>query len=382
MIHNECEFSDDEDEDDCSSSEDESDSVSVQSSLSSSTNLGDNGEGESDAASISKEEDVNSTVEESDSESEISEEDSDEDGEEESVPVEGDAEFESSSAADDEDSESDESEVDSEDEPDDEDALPQNQGKVILDWGQHSPSLAMKVSGDDSVSAEDIEHLIEKEQSAEICFSDQDEAEDEFIDDEDVMKCLIDTDEDAVGSKLQPLKRALSAQQFMDPSFSEDSPNSKRSRGLFIKAPTLPVLSLGKGTEMKLMRRCSPHLSTSSEEEKVDSQLAEELMEDNVSSKPESTAPVPLLTPPATPIEPGTSCEWPSNLAVDNAITAAIELRSLSPSSLAKLEEQNPTSEDLTTPTYPQRRLRSVSEASTGLTPLLYNLKMHPMFKA
>merc|ERR1712079_94957 len=75
-----------------------------------------------------------------------------------------------------------------------------------------------------------------------------------------------------------------------------------------------------------------------------DSQLVEELL-DSVSVGECNSNPIPLLTPPATPVTLKSDdsvvqiCEWPYNLTVDNALTSAIQLRALSPSSLVKLEE-------------------------------------------
>jgi hypothetical protein len=193
----------------------------------------------------------------------------------------------------------------------------------------------------------------------------------------------------------QPLKRVLSGRTIKN-SYSEDS-NCKRIRirepastkdqddDLFKPffpdfAPTAP------SHRRKLMQRIrnSPQFSASTQEEEVDCQLAEELFDNILSDEsPQQSDPVPLLTRPSTPIVDCVSsdgqvvCEWPSNLAVDNALTAVISLRPLSPCSLMKLEEQE--KEDLLTspPMHPQKRLRAVSEISnTGLTPVLNSIKM------
>ena len=72
--------------------------------------------------------------------------------------------------------------------------------------------------------------------------------------------------------------------------------------------------------------------------------LSEEL-EENPDSQVFGHKPVPLLTPPASPIEVEIKkgqqavCEWPSNLATDTAITAPSSLRSFSPRSLTKQGE-------------------------------------------
>jgi len=98
-----------------------------------------------------------------------------------------------------------------------------------------------------------------------------------------------------------------------------------------------------------------PSYSSSSEfsssDDEVVAQLAQELIEYTSPTPSEAgatpIAPIPLLTPPASPIpirsdESGQPLiEWPSNLAVDNALTAASKLHPLSLSSLVQLEEDN-----------------------------------------
>lgn len=88
----------------------------------------------------------------------------------------------------------------------------------------------------------------------------------------------------------------------------------------------------------------SPFISSSSEEdEALDSQLRDELGYHEESSR--ENTPVPLLTPPGSPLtfefdgDKGTFCEWPSNLAVDSALTSSYELRPMSPESLQDFEE-------------------------------------------
>jgi len=108
---------------------------------------------------------------------------------------------------------------------------------------------------------------------------------------------------------------------------------------------------------------CSALTACNSEDD-VDSQLAEELLRGDSPTSLESK-PIPLLTPPASPmpIKSDESVveiyEWPSGLVVDNAITAAIQLRPLSPSSLARLEEDDQSNEPLVT-VYP-RKIRTVT---------------------
>jgi hypothetical protein len=105
-------------------------------------------------------------------------------------------------------------------------------------------------------------------------------------------------------------------------------------------------------TSLDILRNPSPRLPSlsgfSPYDNEVDAQLADELIgyASPTPSEVESI-PIPLLTPPASPVPIKSDesiveiYEWPSNLAVDNALTAASKLNPLSLSSLAKLEEIN-----------------------------------------
>jgi len=271
-----------------------------------------------------------------------------------------------------------------------------------------SSMLVSKVSGstndDESVSADEFQNLIEKPEASDMCFSENEVSENEVEvnpekeldgEDYDVMDCLIDPEQEIHQTHMQPLKRVLSTQHAMQVTPDDDGSQSKRScrrTSLNIQErkvipPFLPVLSLGQSAmslHLAQRNRESPQLTVSTQEDVVDNQLAEELLDDMSETPAKDRDPVPLLTPPTTPIEERMNtgqiaiCEWPSNLAVDNAFTAAIELRPLSPSSLAKLEEQDPSKNDLSTPpTFLHQRLRSVSEiSSTGLTPMLSSMGM------
>lgn len=111
----------------------------------------------------------------------------------------------------------------------------------------------------------------------------------------------------------------------------------------------LPGLSLGLSA-MDIIRplpgrfslRDSPVFS-SDDDGDLDKTLSEEL--DKSSHSGGDNSPVPLLTPPQSPLSlpAGTNdlVEWPSNLVVDNAMmSAATSTRPLSPSSLQRLEEE------------------------------------------
>eukprot|EP00521_Asterionellopsis_glacialis_P009342 CAMPEP_0195285266 /NCGR_PEP_ID=MMETSP0707-20130614/3163_1 /TAXON_ID=33640 /ORGANISM="Asterionellopsis glacialis, Strain CCMP134" /LENGTH=871 /DNA_ID=CAMNT_0040344739 /DNA_START=111 /DNA_END=2726 /DNA_ORIENTATION=- len=116
--------------------------------------------------------------------------------------------------------------------------------------------------------------------------------------------------------------------------------------------PFLPTLDLGKAASASVevdstlrMRGSEEYVSSSAEEEEEDMLHSEELEEINTPPDKPST-PIPLLTPPASPVRvetdegTATACEWPSNLAVDTAMTAVADLRPLSPNSLQKQEEE------------------------------------------
>lgn len=140
---------------------------------------------------------------------------------------------------------------------------------------------------------------------------------------------------------------------------------------------SLPPLSLGPSAgEFTLAMRASDAeavLSSSDEEvDEQDRQLSEEL-QDSGGDDDRTNTPVPLLTPPASPVqvesEEGftTICEWPSNLAIDNALTSVIGLRPPSPSSLQTWEQEE------------EERLiecRKKQTLSTSLTPLIRGISV------
>lgn len=112
------------------------------------------------------------------------------------------------------------------------------------------------------------------------------------------------------------------------------------------------------------VRETSPPI----DEQEIYDQLAEELSGGMLSPVTLESDPVPFLTPPASPItilgdDGETICEWPSNLVVDSAYSSAIELRSLSPSSLVNLEVKDKTMFPLILPI--PRRIRTVSEVGS-----------------
>jgi len=247
------------------------------------------------------------------------------------------------------------------------------------------PSFATKVSGsfsdssdEESISAEVLQDVIDKSDASDMCFSEPEDADENALaysggidlNRATSLKRSFNPDEDQVAVKISPNENSSAYKRNCRRLPLEmDTISSKQP-------PYFPSLSLGSPLDMTLMKsRGSPQFS--SDDEVVDSQLADELI-DRIpgSDGQESSSPVPLLTPPGTPVSHTTDgqetlCEWPSNLAVDVALTSAIEMPL---SSLAKLEANGATTPNFLPPT--SIRARSVSEASSTLTPLLNSLGM------
>jgi hypothetical protein len=124
---------------------------------------------------------------------------------------------------------------------------------------------------------------------------------------------------------------------------------------------------------MKLRFRRESPLVSSSDDEALDRQLEAELDEREVGDDDgghDSSSPVPLLTPPESPVvfemngdKNVTICEWPSNLVVDCALTSAAdtEVQPLPPSALEDFERSDSE--------------RCIVQAS-ALTPLLQGISV------
>lgn len=149
---------------------------------------------------------------------------------------------------------------------------------------------------------------------------------------------------------LTHVKRVLSFSALLGPaSFSSSNPtllSPKRvcryARAYSDDDELPPELSIGQAAY-----RSNQRVSLSDEDEEQDRQLGEELEEAETERERENT-PVPLLTPPGSPLrvegaeEEGdvTVCEWPCNLAVDSAMAATMDLRPPSPQNLQTWELQ------------------------------------------
>jgi hypothetical protein len=150
----------------------------------------------------------------------------------------------------------------------------------------------------------------------------------------------------------------------------------------------LPSLDLGPAALTDIMtprcmlqhRRGSPiisssdYISSSDDEEELDRQLGEELDQQSDDESREHT-PVPLLTPPQSPLtfemngETATVCEWPSNLAVDSAMASAMTLQPLTPEALLDFRDE------------PKEKVAVLQQEkqcdpSTLLTPILRGISM------
>lgn len=137
-----------------------------------------------------------------------------------------------------------------------------------------------------------------------------------------------------------------------------------------------PELSLGQAAFST-----SQKVSVSDEdEEEQDRQLGEELQEGEEERERETT-PIPLLTPPSSPLrvesDEGdvTVCEWPSNLAVDSAMTATMGLRPPSPQNLQTWEQQEEERLMKSTDSTP-KAAQDEGAFSSSLTPMMRGISV------
>ena len=183
-----------------------------------------------------------------------------------------------------------------------------------------------------------------------------------------------------IPSKIPTAKRVLSSNTLAALNAaagrSADSPKKKRSSPDRSPYEVFPELSLGcaaldeiQPIDREYQMRDTPCMS--SDEEELDKRLSEELDRYSRLESSRENSPVPLLTPPQSPLtvnigeNTATVCEWPSNLAVDiSMMAAAADVRPLSPASLQKLDEEE------------QERFskKSTFNDATTLTPLLQSI--------
>lgn len=170
-------------------------------------------------------------------------------------------------------------------------------------------------------------------------------------------------------------KRILSTLFEDEPDLEESMDTPKRLRCTLSTQSPMASLFLGPSAYDSLGKadvRDTGESPFSIQEAEQDRQLSEELTEPETGSEREST-PVPLLSPPPSPLcvesEKGqltTVCEWPSNLAVDYALTMATGLRAHSPKSLLRLDEERITA-----------YYKEIDCGSTSLTPLLQGIRVN-----
>lgn len=199
-------------------------------------------------------------------------------------------------------------------------------------------------------------------------------------------------------------KRVLSSQTLPDllrKSKYDESPKRLRFIGtsssgtqgddMKLIMPPLPIFNLGGAADanqkpvhslsMRMYDR--EYMPTDGEEDNEYERRMGEELDEKCSQQRNDCDPIPLLTPPSSPIvvnsNKGTTtvCEWPSNLTVDSAMTSAIALRPLSPNSLQQQEEEE------------EKRIKSQVASSgskgadqtpltpvTGLTPKLESFRV------
>lgn len=244
-----------------------------------------------------------------------------------------------------------------------------------------------------SISDEDLESIMEKvkeEDSDETLLLRAFSASNSRANDSEGAQDQEDWRSDDEARMISPSKRALEGDDMEQNEGSEVRYKRSRTEAFGSQScqpPPLPFLSSRASdfTKLELSRRDLLDDLPSYGNDEVDSQLAEELLGCvSPMSVGANSNPIPLLTPAASPIPIKSDeslveiYEWPSNLAVDNALTAAKQLRPMSPSSLAKLEEDDQRREAFTdlTLTFP-RKVRSITrdftspQGDSGLTPIL-----------
>jgi hypothetical protein len=176
-------------------------------------------------------------------------------------------------------------------------------------------------------------------------------------------------------------KRVLSSSALLGPSASSsdlimESPKRLRcfpgAESGSDQPSSLPPLDLGPSAADAKDPADSPTASSSDAAlEDEDQQLREELQESGSEDDDDRTStPIPLLTPPASPVQidgddgPATICEWPSNLTVDIALTAAADLRPPSPTSFQKAWDE-------------QEECNSKDSGPSTLTPLIRGISVN-----
>jgi len=266
----------------------------------------------------------------------------------------------------------------------------------------------------DSISIEDLEEIINESSDSNFDFSDDEqghESQEETTLTKDKkmisqnIKIKRHHSEGLLSSILCPNQDTFtSPKRFRSSSdTSSSSENESPYRQLLDASllPPLPWLSIGPSHNSKgglntnqqssssdlSPREEIPEKEYQEEECQIEFELSEELDYSNnhdISSNEYPAEVIPLLTPPHQPQEE--LCEWPSNLAVDTALTeAALSLRLLSPKSLQDEDKEekasvNAVSLDATVSTSrtmsPPPDRKSNFDLHSGLTPRLSGISV------
>jgi len=262
--------------------------------------------------------------------------------------------------------------------------------KQVYEDGEQAGNENMGLVKRGSLCIEDLEDIINESPNESDARSDTAAVGMAFSDDEaDEPATTAEEEESSVTiATLHGPKRMLSSQMLSALVQAKPGDKSKRlkfslggSRKPTVETtvlPDLPLFTLGESAQhsMRMTNVASSDVSSTDEDDEL---LGEELDECKNSDNEEDAAPVPLLTPPASPIvvhaEGGdtTACEWPSNLTVDSAMTSAIaNSRSLSPDSLRKQDEEDEKRVMLS----PICQKPTKLDPQTGLTPVLRGISV------
>lgn len=218
---------------------------------------------------------------------------------------------------------------------------------------EHIPEPEVSYPSDEDVTYDDdlsnLPDLLEGERSDEFISRAMEEKV-PGLEDEDTSEGVIFLIPQQEASPVSPhlgtqYKRPLSSCSFGALFVEDGDSSSKRQKSS--ELPFMPSLTLGPSAlgpnSLQMRQKGSPISTSDDDEEDLDRRLSEELDPEARVPSRENT-PVPLLTPPASPLtiefqgSTATVCEWPSNLAVDSALTAVSILRPMSPESLEQLE--------------------------------------------
>lgn len=150
------------------------------------------------------------------------------------------------------------------------------------------------------------------------------------------------------GQTMLSPKRACRVHEAADKTSSDDDMMPPELTLLSVEENQDPGIGLSLRTyDYSYEYETNPLISPSDDDsDEQDRQLGEELEETGSEPSDRVSTPIPLLTPPASPLRveseegPAEVCEWPSNLAVDNAMVAAFNLRPPSPESLQTWEQE------------------------------------------